>query len=70
VKPDLAIEVALAIALVLSGCRLAPVSYDLHREGRDAILFPPKKFQKASTTSDIPVTIKGARKHPSEIARL
>ena len=41
---------------------------DLHREGRDAILFPPKESQKASTTSDIPVTIKGARKHPSEIA--
>jgi hypothetical protein len=61
------LSLAIFVALLVSGCSLAPVSYDFHREDREAILFPPKISRNRSTASYTRVSIQSARKHVSEI---
>jgi hypothetical protein len=60
-------NLAITLALLLSGCRLAPGSYNLHRDGGDAILYPPKVSRKPATSSELRVSIKSARKRISDV---
>jgi hypothetical protein len=55
----------IALALFLAGCAHAPASYQLRRQGFDAVLYPPTKLKKTAAAADIHVILKNARTQPA-----